>query len=108
MTEETETAQNDNQVTRLRHYARGERGGAVSLDVARSEGAVVVSWNANKGNGWYGRGWRKTFRGSDAETQAMDFAKKGWGNQVAWLEKLEPEQGSGAAGAFSAQVAAMH
>ncbi len=107
VTTETETAANDNQVTRLRNYARGERGGSVQLEVYRSKGSVVVGWNVNRGASWRAKGWKKTCHGAVAESEALAFVPGKWEQLVAWLEALEPEQGSGAADAFSAQVATM-
>jgi len=89
---EIQKADSENACTRERRYARGERGGAVCLDIARDYWhgrriAIVVTWNANDGRGWRKLGWKATFASQEA---AEAFAASKWTVLVAWLEKLEP------------------
>lgn len=110
VTVETELAESATQFTRLRRYGRGEHGGAINLEVARSaedRGKVIVCWNVNRGNGWRAKGWRASYSGAGAEAGALAFAEEKWPVLVAWLEKLEPVEVCSAVDAFSAQVAGM-
>jgi hypothetical protein len=108
--EEITKAANDQQFRRLHHFASGERGGSVMLDVSRDtryRGNVIINWNVNRGSGYRAKGWHKSFGGPNAESEALAFVPAKWEQLVTWLEALEPKQSAGAAGAFSAQVASM-
>lgn len=105
-TQELRTATSANQIGRLHYYASGERGGAVDLKVDRERnGTHTVLWNANKGRGWFAKGWKCTVK---TEADALAFVATKWPTMIAWLEALEPVAHDGAAAAFSAQVASMH
>lgn len=107
MTTEETIATNKNQVIRLRRYARGEHGGAVQITIVREEGRVEVIWNANNGAFWHKAPFHKVFRGATAESDARAFMEQKWATCTDWLQRLNPKQGAGVAGAFSAQVSSM-
>lgn len=101
-------AETDAQCRREQRYAAGVDGGAVDISLHREwrRGRYVydVTWNANKGRGWF-KGWE---RRNLTEEAARALLEERWAYLTAWLEKLEPVSSGGAAAAFSAQVAAMH
>lgn len=98
-----ETATSLAQLTRETRYASGSNGGAVNLTVSREATGYLVAWNVKRGRGW-AKGWKRTTK---TEQDAFAFAIEKWPTLIAWLEKLEPVEGDGAAEAFSAQIAGM-
>lgn len=87
-------------------YTREERFGfkaaaTITMTIQRTtdwaSGRCYVTWNANKGRGWF-RGWKTRPFASEAEARA--FADRKWPTLLSWLEGVTPQTSTGIPSSF--------